>query len=152
MKYFSSLLVVVAILSAGILQAQTPSKLNGQTFTYVMKNINGIEDEIQDVITFENNNMKSDYFAQKGFQTARVLEKDGGNVTNFEVTLRSANEGTRFYKGKVHDGMFEGTIIVTDKDGNQSEFAFRGMTTEQWNGIQEQKRKAREEMMKKQQN
>ena len=151
MKYFSALLVIFAVLATGVTNAQTASTLNGQSYTYVMKNINGTGDEIQDVMTFQNGTMSSQTLASKGFANARVVEKPGSAGSSFEVTMQSKTEGTRVYRGTVNGQTVEGTITVTDKQGVQTTMAFRGMTTEAWYGVQEEKRKMREEQQKKQQ-
>ena len=152
MKYFSALLVIFAVLATGVSNAQTATTLNGQSYTYVMKNINGSGDEIQDVMTFQNGTMTSSTLASKGYGAARVVEKPGASGSSFEVTLQSKDEGTRVYRGTTSGVTIEGTITVTDKQGVQTTMAFRGMTTETWNGVQEEKRKTREAQQKKSQN
>ncbi len=151
MKYFSALLVIFAVLATGVVNAQTASTLNGQSYTYVMKNINGTGDEIQDVMTFQNGTLNSQALGSRGYTSARVVEKAGASGSSFEVTLQSKTEGTRVYHGTVSGSTIEGTITVTDKQGVQQTLAFRGMTTEAWYGVQEEKRKMREEKAKQQQ-
>jgi hypothetical protein len=150
MKYFSALLVVFAVLASGIAQAQTAVALNGQSYTYVMKNINGTGDEIQDMITFQNNTMSSQVLGSRGYSSSRVIEKTGSTGTSFEVTMNSKSEGTQVFRGTASGATIEGTITVTDKQGVQSTMAFRGMTTEAWHGVQEEKRKMQEEKAKQQ--
>ena len=150
MKYVSAFLVVFALFTAGIAKAQSASKLNGQSYTYMMKNADGSGEEIIDVVTFQNNSMTSSHLGTRGYTSNTVVEKDAGTSTNFEVTMASKTEGTRVYRGQLQGDAIEGTITVTDKQGVQTTMLFRGMTTETWNTVQEQKRKAREELMKKQ--
>jgi hypothetical protein len=150
MKYLIALLVIFAVLATGVANAQTASSLNGQSYTYVMKNINGSGDEVQDMITFQNGTMNSQTLGSRGYTSAKVAEKPGANGSSFEVTLASKSEGTRLYRGTVNGSTIEGTITVTDKQGVQTTMAFRGMTNEAWYGVQEEKRKMREEKEKQQ--
>lgn len=138
MKYFKTLLVLVALFTIGTVNAQT-SRLTGKSYTFVMKDaVNGGE-ETFDRFTFEADKVVSDAFGKKGFTSSKILEKQSVNTTNFEVTLNSAAEGTRLYRGRVDGSAIDGTIIVTDKSGNQVTYAFRGMLTEDWNKAMEMK-------------
>ncbi|MBL7915252.1 MAG: hypothetical protein BWY67_00458 [Bacteroidetes bacterium ADurb.Bin397] len=138
MKYFKTLLVLVALFTIGTVNAQT-SRLTGKSYTFVMKDaVNGGE-ETFDQFTFEADKVVSDAFGKKGFTSSKILEKQSVNTTNFEVTLNSAAEGTRLYRGRVDGSAIDGTIIVTDKSGNQVTYAFRGMLTEDWNKAMEMK-------------
>jgi hypothetical protein len=138
MKYFKTLLVLVALFTIGTVNAQT-SRLTGKSYTFVMKDaVNGGE-ETFDQFTFEADKVVSDAFGKKGFTSSKILEKQSVNTTNFEVTLNSATEGTRLYRGRVDGSAIDGTIIVTDKSGNQVTYAFRGMLTEDWNKAMEMK-------------
>ncbi len=138
MKYFKTLLVLVALFTIGTVNAQT-SRLTGKSYTFVMKDaVNGGE-ETFDQFTFEADKVISDAFGKKGFTSSKILEKQSVNTTNFEVTLNSATEGTRLYRGRVDGSAIDGTIIITDKSGNQVTYAFRGMLTEDWNKVMEMK-------------
>lgn len=138
MKYFKTLLVLVALFTIGTVNAQT-SRLTGKSYTFVMKDaVNGGE-ETFDQFTFEADKVVSDAFGKKGFTSSKIIEKQSVNTTNFEVTLKSATEGTRLYRGRVDGSAIDGTIIVTDKSGNQVTYAFRGMLTEDWNKAMEMK-------------
>jgi len=138
MKYFKSLLVLVALFTIGTVNAQT-SRLTGKSYTFVMKDaVNGGE-ETFDQFTFEADKVISDAFGKKGYTSSKILEKQSVNTTNFEVTLNSATEGTRLYRGRVDGSAIDGTIIITDKSGNQVTYAFRGMLTEDWNKAMEMK-------------
>lgn len=138
MKYFKTLLVLVALFTIGTVNAQT-SRLTGKSYTFVMKDaVNGGE-ETFDQFTFEADKVVSDAFGKKGFTSSKILEKQSVNTTNFEVTLNSAAEGARLYRGRVDGSAIDGTIIVTDKSGNQVTYAFRGMLTEDWNKAMEMK-------------
>ncbi|MBK8872663.1 MAG: hypothetical protein IPN13_01625 [Bacteroidetes bacterium] len=139
MKYFKSLLVLVALFTIGTVNAQT-SRLTGKSYTFVMKDaVNGGE-ETFDQFTFEADQVVSDAFGKKGFTSSKIIEKQSVNTTNFEVTLKSATEGTRLYRGRVDGSAIDGTIIITDKSGNQVTYAFRGMLTEDWNKAMEMKK------------
>lgn len=138
MKYFKTLLVLVALFTIGTVNAQT-SRLTGKSYTFVMKDaVNGGE-ETFDQFTFEADKVVSDAFGKKGYTSSKILEKQSVNTTNFEVTLNSATEGTRLYRGRVDGSAIDGTIIITDKSGNQVTYAFRGMLTEDWNKAMEMK-------------
>jgi hypothetical protein len=138
MKYFKTLLVLVALFTIGTVNAQT-SRLTGKSYTFVMKDaVNGGE-ETFDQFTFEADKVASDAFGKKGYTSSKILEKQSVNTTNFEVTLSSATEGSRLYRGRVDGSSIDGTIIITDKSGNQVTYAFRGMLTEDWNKAMEMK-------------
>ncbi|HMT29123.1 MAG TPA: hypothetical protein PKD91_07580 [Bacteroidia bacterium] len=140
MKYISSLFVLIALFTVGTVKAQPSSKLNGTSYTFVMKDaVNGGE-ELFDQITFTNNQVSSQTFSKAGYSSSKFIEKNGVNTSNFEFTLSSANEGTRLYRGKVEGTNIDGTIIITGKNGAQVTYAFRGMTTAEWNRTQEMKK------------
>lgn len=140
MKYFSSLLVLIALFTVGTVKAQPASKLNGTSYTFVMKDaVNGGE-ETFDQITFSNNQVSSQTFSKAGYTSNRFIEKNAVNTSNFEFTLSSPSEGTRLYRGKVEGNNIDGTIIITNKSGAQVTYAFRGMVTAEWNRIQEMKK------------
>ena len=139
MKYFKTLLVLVALFTVGTVNAQN-SKLTGKSYTFVMKDAVNGGDEIFDTFTFEADKVVSQNYSKSGFTSSKIIEKQGGNVTNFEVTLKSASEGSRLYRGRIEGNSIDGTIIITDKSGNQVTYAFRGMTTEEWNKTLEMKK------------
>lgn len=139
MKYFKTLLVLVALFTVGTVNAQN-SKLTGKSYTFVMKDAVNGGDEIFDTFTFDADKVVSQNYSKSGFTSSKIIEKQGGNVTNFEVTLKSDTEGSRLYRGRVEVNSIDGTIIITDKSGNQVTFAFRGMTTEEWNKTLEMKK------------
>jgi hypothetical protein len=139
MKYFKTLLVLVALFTVGTVNAQN-SKLTGKSYTFVMKDAVNGGDEIFDTFTFDADKVVSQNYSKSGFTSSKIIEKQGGNVTNFEVTLISDTEGSRLYRGRVEGNTIDGTIIITDKSGNQVTFAFRGMTSEEWNKTLEMKK------------
>ena len=139
MKYFKTLPVLVALFTVGTVNAQN-SKLTGKSYTFVMKDaVNGGE-ETFDTFTFEADKVVSQNYSKSDFTSSKIIEKQGGNVTNFEFTLKSSSEGTRLYRGRVEGNTIDGTIIITDKSGNQVTYAFRGMTSEEWNKSLEMKK------------
>jgi hypothetical protein len=144
MKFISTLFVLIALVSVGTVNAQSTTPLNGTTYTVVMKDAEKGGEEIIDHITFQNGQLVSEKFAAEGYTSGKYLEKAGASDSNFEVTLSSREQGSKVYHGKVTGTMIDGTVTVTNKDGVQTTMAFRGMTTEDWNNLQEQKRAARE--------
>jgi hypothetical protein len=140
MKYISTLFVMIALFSVGTVNAQSASKLNGTSYTFVMKDaVNGGE-ETFDQIVFENNQVSSQSFSKTGFTSGKFIEKNGVNTSNFEFTLTSPTEGTRLYRGKVEGNNIDGMIIITNKSGQQVTYALRGMNTAEWNRTQEMKK------------
>lgn len=140
MKYFSSLFILIALLTVGTVKAQPSSKLNGTSYTFVMKDaVNGGE-ETFDQITFTNNQVSSQSFSKTGYSSSKFIEKNGVNTSNFEFTLSNPSEGSRLYKGKVEGNTIDGTILITNKNGTQVTYAFRGMTTAEWQRTQEMKK------------
>ena len=140
MKYISTLFVLVALFTVGTVTAQSASKLNGTSYTFVMKDaVNGGE-ETFDQITFNNSMVSSQAFSKNGFTSSKIIEKAGVNTSNFEFTLSSPTEGSRLYRGKVEGNNIDGTIIITNKSGAQVTYAFRGMTTAEWNKTMEMKK------------
>jgi hypothetical protein len=143
MKYISTLFVIVALFTVGKVNAQTTSsKLNGTSYTFVMKDVNGGE-EMFDQITFDNDKVTSQSFSKAGYSSNKFIEKNGVNTSNFEFTLSSPKDGTRLYRGKVEGNNIDGTIIITDKNGQQVTYAMRGMTTAEWNRTQQMKQQSK---------
>ncbi len=140
MKYISTLFVIVALFTVGTVKAQSASKLNGTSYTFVMKDATNGGEETFDQITFENNQVSSQNFSKTGYTSGKYIEKNGVNTSNFEFTLSSPTEGTRLYRGKVEGNTIDGMIIITNKSGQQVTYAMRGMTTTEWNRIQEMKK------------
>ncbi len=140
MKSLSKLIVAIAIMAVGTVTAQTASKLNGQSYTYVMKDISGVGPEITDQFTFGVGQVSSAELGRSGFESAKVIEKNTGAASDFEVTFSNKTAGTRVYKGKAEGVTIDGTIDVTDSNGNKTTMAFRGMLTEEWNNIQDEKK------------
>lgn len=139
MKYISTLFVVIALLAVGTVNAQTASKLNGQSYTYVMKNLDGSGPEIIDVVTFGAGDAASRELGNSGFSKGKVVEKNSGATSTFEMTFSSTAKGTYLFKGNAAGPNIDGTITVTDANGAQSTMAFRGMLTEEWDNIQKEK-------------
>ena len=139
MKYFSTLFILAALFTSGLSNAQQASSLNGKSYTFVMKDAVNGGDEVFDKLTFANNEVTSETYSQKGYTAGKMLEKNGGNTTNFQVTLTSPTEGTRFYSGKVTGNDIDGTIVTTDASGAKVTYAFRGMLTSEWNKMMEMK-------------
>src|SRR4030095_6852504 len=143
MKYISTLIVVIALLAVGTVNAQTASKLNGQSYTYVMKDINGMGPEIVDQITFGVGQVTSKELGKTGFSTGKVSEKNSGASSTFELTFTSPTKGTYLYTGTAAGTTIDATIAVTTAQGT-STMAFRGMLTEEWEHIQAEKEAARQ--------
>jgi hypothetical protein len=139
MKYISTLLVIVALFAVNSSNAQTASKLNGQSYTYVMKDINGVGPEIIDQFSFGVGKVTSSELGRTGFDSGKVIEKNSGASSDFELTFSNKTAGTRVYKGKAEGVTIDGTIDVTDSNGKKSVMAFRGMLTEEWNNIQNER-------------
>lgn len=143
MKYISTLFVVIALLAVGTVNAQTASKLNGQSYTYVMKDINGEGPEIIDVIKFGVSDVTSQELGKSGFTKGKVIEKNSGASSTFEMIFKSNAKGSYVYKGTANGATIDGSITVTDANGTETTMAFRGMLTEEWNNIQKEKEAAR---------
>jgi len=139
MKYIFTLIVAIAVVAVGTVNAQSASKLNSQSFTYMMKKADGTGPEIMDKITFGVGQVASEELSKSGFAKGSVSEKNAGASSNFELIFNKANGSKYLYKGIAEGTVFHGTITVTDANGTQSEMLFRGMLTEEWNHIQEQK-------------
>ena len=143
MKYFSTLFVVIALMAVGTVNAQTASKLNGQSYTYMMKNIDGTGPEIMDQITFGVGDVTSAELGKSGFTKGKVMEQNSGASSTFEMIFSNSAKGTYHYKGTAAATTIDGTITVTDANGAATTMAFRGMLTEEWNNIQKEKEAAR---------
>ena len=143
MKYISTLFVVIALLAVGTVNAQTASKLNGQSYTYVMKDINGNGPEIVDQITFGVGKATSKELGKTGFTTGKVVERNSGASSTFDITFTSASKGTYVYTGTAAGTTLDGTIAVTSPSG-KSTMAFRGMLTEEWDNMMKEKEAARQ--------
>ena len=147
MKYIVTLFVAVAVMAVGTLNAQTASKLNGQSFTYMMKNADGTGEEIIDQITFGAGTVISKELGKSGFASGSVAERNAGTTSDFDLTFTKPGGDKYVYTGIAQGVEFHGTIVVTDANGAQSNMLFRGLLTEEWNNILKEKeaaRKARE--------
>ncbi len=151
MKYISTLVVAIAIMAVGTVNAQTASKLNGQSYTYVMKDISGAGPEIIDEITFGVGEASSKELGNSGYSKGKVVERNAGASSDFELTFTKAN-ATYVYQGKAEGTTIDGTITVTDANGATTTMAFRGMLTEEWTNIRTEKEQMRmkEQQMKQQ--
>ena len=140
MKYFSLLLVLAALFTTGNASAQDASRLNGKSFTYIMKNADGTGEEIQDQIRFNNNTMISDrlYNAAKP-SFGKVMEKNAGESSVFQVTMVGANGDTYKYNCNVNGKFMDGTIQKIDASGKMTEMVMRGMTSEEFQRIRKEK-------------
>jgi len=145
MKYFSILLMFATILVAGSVNAQSASRLNGGSYTYVIfDNPNGGEGTL-DKITFNNNTASSEQFsAAKGFKSMSVTEQAEGESSTFEVVLQNDQGGTTKLNGTVSGVNFYGTIVTTNSQGATTNGVFRGMTSEEWDYIQKMKTENKE--------
>ncbi len=139
MKYISTLFIAIAILAVGTVKAQNASKLNSQSYTYMMKNADGTGPEIIDKMVFGVGEATSDELAKTGFTKATVKETNAGATSDFELTFKNATGSKYYYKGKAEGVEFHGTLSVTNANGTVSEMLFRGLLTEEWNHITEQK-------------
>jgi hypothetical protein len=139
MKYISTLFVVIALIAVGTVNAQTGSELNGRNFTYMMKSADGTGPEIIDEMTFGTGQVTSKELGQKGFAAGNVSERVGGTGSEFDITFNKSNGGSYVYNGKAEGAFIHGTIKVTDANGTKSDMLFRGMLTEEWNTVQQQK-------------
>ena len=147
MKYICTLVVAIAIMAVGTVNAQTASKLNGQSYTYMMKNADGTGEEIIDQITFQVGKATSKELGKSGFTTGNVAERNAGASSNFDMTFTKPNGSKYIYTGVAEGVTFHGTIAVVDANGTTNSMLFRGMLTEEWNNLlieKEAARKARE--------
>ena len=133
MKYISTLIVAIAIMAVGTVNAQTASKLNGQSFTYLMKNADGTGEEIIDQVTFGKGTVTSGHLGKAGYATGKVAERNAGATSDFDLTFTKPNGTTYTYSGKAEGVTFYGTINVVDANGTTTPMIFRGMITEEWN-------------------
>ena len=141
MKYLSILVVFTVLVFAGSANAQTPAAGGAKSYTYVMKNINGLEPEIIDQLSINGSTISSDRLSSSGYKAGAMTERvAANNSTQFDVTFKSATEGTMHYSGVITSNTIDGTIIVTDKTGKQTTMAMRGMPTEEFNNIQKVKK------------
>lgn len=136
MKYFNILLVLTVLLaSSGIAIAQSPAALDGKTYTFVMKNGNGMEEEIIDNLTFQNGQVSSTVYSAQGFggaayttNSARGTAASGMGVA---FTLNKGSE-TCIYDGVIEGEYITGSIEVTNAAGDKTTMYFRGATTPVW--------------------
>lgn len=146
MKYLSILIVFSVMVFTGSAKAQSASKFNGKSYTYVMKLIDGSSDEeIIDKITISDNTISSEKYSASGFKSGKMSEKVlEGNGSQIAVTLKSDSKGTMVYDLALNETSISGTVTVTDAGGAQTIMAIRGMPTEQWNDIQKAKKEYKE--------
>lgn len=136
MKYFSILLVLAALVTtSGIATAQSPAALDGKTYTFVMKNGNGLEEEIFDNLTFASGQVSSTVYSAQGFggaayttNSARGTAASGMGVA---FTLNKGSE-TCVYDGVIEGEYITGSIEVTNAAGDKTTMYFRGATTPVW--------------------
>ena len=133
MKYISTLFVSLALLAVGTVNAQNASKLNSQSYTYVMKEINGNGEEIIDHLNFAVGKVNSTELEKAGYAQGTVIEKNSGAVSDFQINFKNSSSETYVYKGKAEGATIDGTILITDANGKQTTMAFRGSLTEEWN-------------------
>ena len=132
MKKFNILFVLIALIATtGISQAQSSSALSGKTFILVMKDGDGLSDEIKDQMTFNNGQVTSSYMSLYGYPSVTVSENARSNGAGFSFTATGA-AGTLIYEGVIEDEYMSGSIQVTDKNGHQSTMYFRGATETTW--------------------
>jgi len=139
MKYISTLIVAIAIMAVGTVNAQTGSQLNGRSYTYMMKNADGSGPEIQDQITFTTGQAFSQELGKTGYNTGSVVERAENGTSNFELTFKKGKNETYKYAGKVEGSSFYGTITYVDASGKETAMLFRGMTTEEYLEIRKMK-------------
>jgi hypothetical protein len=140
MKYLAFLLFLAVASYTGTVTAQSASKLNGTSYTFVMKSMDGSGEEIIDNLTFSNGSANSEHLASLGYRLATINEKGAENATQFEMVFRNGKSETMVFSGNVSGGHIDGTITKTDASGNISNMAFRGMTSDKW----EQRKKEKE--------
>jgi hypothetical protein len=133
MKLFKLFLVAALLTATSIVQAQN-SRLNGQQYTIVMIDEQNDGDEIQDIFSFNNNELKSQNMTKDGFSSASVNES--GN--NFEAVFSKSASETLTISGTVEGKTIYGNIVST-ANGANTNYVFRGMTSTEWDAIQEKK-------------
>lgn len=143
MKYILTLFVAVAVMAVGTVNAQTASKLNGMSYTYMMKNADGTGEEIIDQIKFGTGTVSSKELGKAGFTTGSVAERNAGATSDFDLTFTKPNGDKYVYTGIAENVVFHGTIVVTDANGAQTNMLFRGMLTEEWNHMMKEREAAR---------
>lgn len=136
MKYFSILLVLAALVTtSGIATAQSPAALDGKTYTFVMKNGNGLEEEILDNLTFENGQVSSTVYTLQGFGNASYSTNSARGTsasgTGVAFTLNKGSE-TCVYDGVIEGEYITGSIEVTNAAGDKTTMYFRGASTPVW--------------------
>lgn len=136
MKYFSILFSLFALISISNVNAQSASSLNGNSYTFVLNDVNDESIEIVDNFTFANNKIVSDkYSTARGYVCSDVVETADGNATVFTVTLTHPTEGVVQFNGRVIDNSIYGEATVSNS-GKQSTLVFRGVTTQAWDAAQ----------------
>ena len=132
MKYFSILFSLIVLIGVTNVNAQSTSSLNGNSYTFVLNDVNDQSIEIIDKFTFNNNKVVSEkYSAAKGYVCSNVTETVDGNSSSFQVTLTHPTEGTVSFNGRVIDNSIYGEAVIS-KNGQQSSLVFRGLTTQAW--------------------
>lgn len=136
MKYFSILLVLAALVTtSGIATAQSPAALDGKTYTFVMKNGNGMEEEILDNLTFQSGQVTSTVYATQGFSgaayTTNSARGTSASGTGVAFTLSKGSE-TCVYDGVIEGEYITGSIEVTNAAGDKTTMYFRGASTPVW--------------------
>lgn len=118
----------------------------------MMKKADGTGPEIIDKMTFGIGEASSEELAKSGFAKASVKENNAGALSDFELVFKKSDGSKYFYKGKAEGVEFHGTLTKTEANGAQTEMLFRGLLTEEWNHILEQKAIQREKVAKENQN
>lgn len=141
MKHFSILIALVAFLSAGSVFAQSASRLNGKTYWYMMKNVDGTGEEIHDNIRFVNNTAYSDRAGiVSNSKPSKVAEKKiNDESTAFTTTVLATNGDEFRYDCTVEGNNVVGTVKVKKADGTVTEMVLRGMVQEEYLRIQKMK-------------
>lgn len=142
MKYLSILFSLFILIGITNVNAQSTSSLNGNSYTFVLNDVNDESIEIIDKFTFSNNKVVSEkYSASKGYVCSDVVEKVDGNSSSFTVTLTHPTEGTVLFSGRVIDNSIYGEATI-NKNGNQSSLVFRGLTTQAWDAAMKKQKEA----------
>lgn len=124
--------MVVAFVSAMFSANAQSDRLTGQSYNIVMVDENG-GDEIMDVLTVNNSEINSKTFSKGSFQE---------NGSEFTASFSKSGGETVTMNGTIDGVTIHGQITST-RNGQTTTFAFRGLTSEEWNRIQQMKEDAK---------
>jgi hypothetical protein len=141
MKNSKILLLVVLILGATNLFAQTSSRLTGKEFkVFINKMENpGSDTQIEDIITFTGKKVNSQFCAAKGTKSSTFTETLDGTKTLFQMTLTQPNGEVWVFDGFMEDNHMGGNLTITTASQEVQAWQFRGMTTQLWNAMRDRR-------------